>query len=184
MYQFWVVNNEEVCTRKESSELHDKHPKYTVSARPFVSSKLTDGKVCFQLLKDTYFNLITDKNSNIEFFIVAYKCETDEKYNAKQDILNHFNNHVDCSRIKTLFKINESIGDNIHQSNILFSPKINVNQIKEITGGNLTENLMQDILQNINNIKIEFILYPYKNDIYISNPSFEIDMMYLKYLLN
>ena len=59
-----------------------------------------------------------------------------------------------------------------------------MNQIKEMTGGNLTENLMQDILQNINNIKIEFMLYPYKNDIYISNPSFEIDMMYLKYLLN
>ena len=116
------------------------------------------------MLKDTYFNMITSSTSEVEFEIIAFQnIGTDSmlRVDTKLAILDYLNNGKlleNCS-IKSILTFKcPNIGNNI-KNNTLY-----------INSSDLEINFM------VNNL-------PKSDQLYISNPTFEIDKNYLNNLL-
>ena len=136
---------------------------YNISATKFVCTS-TSTNYIFQMLKDTYFNMITSSTSEVEFEIIAFQnIGTDSmlRVDTKLAILDYLNNGKlleNCS-IKSILTFKcPNIGNNI-KNNTLY-----------INSSDLEINFM------VNNL-------PKSDQLYISNPTFEIDKNYLNNLL-
>jgi hypothetical protein len=117
------------------------------------------------MLKDTYFNMITTSTSEVEFEIIAFQnLGTDSmlKSDTKLSILDYLNNGIlleNCS-IKSILSFKcPHIGNNI-KNNTLY-----------INSSELEINFM------VNNLTKP-------DQLYISNPAFEIDKNYLNNLVS
>ena len=136
---------------------------YNISATKFVCTS-TSTNYIFQMLKDTYFNIITTSTSDVEFEIISFQnIGTDSILNAdtKLAILDYLNNGKfleNCSIKSILTFKSPHIGNNI-KNNTLY-----------INSSHLEINFMVNKL-------------PKSDQLYISNPTFEIDKNYLNNLL-
>ena len=176
-FNLYLVNNEKVCGR-----LRDKNEYFTISANPFLSTKLENGDFIFQLIQDIHFNAILPKTASLEFYIVAIENSTKNK---KLKILDFFNNNNKHSSIKKILTFKNSICNSLSQDkqSLKMSSEVPFDFIKSILQIFLPNELILKIAKLIHNIDIEFMVHPYDGELYISNPSFLIDKHLLKELI-
>lgn len=163
-YVFYIINNEHVSTRTDSSSVvDDKSEKYTISSSYFTMSSCDD-YLQFQMLRDVDFNNIAPKNSLLEYQIVAIKSGKTNQQN-KMLILEHFN------------RSHEQSDENPHGIKSISTFSINVNSI------NLDKDNFSTISKQ-NTIHLELMVHDYNSSYYISNPSFNISSSKLSEILS
>ena len=175
-YLFYIVNNEKVSKRIGTS---DKQLDYTISGNTFCLSDLGDS-VTLQMLKDTYFSMITSKNSEVEFEIVAVEGMA----NHKSNILDYYNNITRYDNIYPILKFRGNLGDNIKERRLTLTNQCSFEELKKILTSNLPDELILEIHGYLNTITLEMAVFDYENDLYISNPTFDISKTYLRQLIN
>ena len=175
-YLFYIINNEKVSTRIETP---DKRLDYTISGTTFCLADLGDS-VSLQMLKDTYFSMITSKNSEVEFEIVA----TEGLANHKSNILDYYNNKVHYDNIYPILKFRGNIGDNIKDGRLTLTNQCSFEELKAVLTDNLPDELILEIQKYLNTVTLEMSVHDYENDLYISNPTFDISKTHLRELIN
>lgn len=175
-YLFYIVNNEKVSTRIGTS---DKQLDYTISGATFCLADL--GKsVTLQMLKDTYFSMISSKNSEVEFEIVAVEGMD----NHKANILDYYNNNTHYSNIYPILKFRGKLGDCIKDRRLTLTNNCSFPELKKILTSNLPDELILEIYNHLNTITLEMAVFDYENDLYICNPTFDISKAYLRQLID
>ena len=149
-YNFYIINNEEVSKRNDTSSV-DKFQKFTISAFKFIFSFGIDDNVIFQMLRDTSFNNISSKNSRLEYQIIAIKDNGLSNEKNKMRILDHFNSE-DVERTDDDIKSISTFHIELN--------KINFDKSSYST------------ISKQNTITLELLVNNYNTDYYISNPSF------------
>lgn len=175
-YLFYIVNNETVSSRIGASS--DKQLDYTISGRTFCLADLGD-TVSLQMLKDTYFSMITSKQSNVEFEIVVARGEG----NHKNNILDFYNNGIFHSNIYPILKFRGNIGENIRDRQLILNSECSFEEVKACLKDNLPDELILEIYKHVNNVKIELSVHDYQGNLYISNPVVDIKKSFLKDLI-
>ena len=175
-YLFYIVNNEKVSKRIGTS---DKQLDYTISGTTFCLADLGDS-VTLQMLKDTYFSMITSKNSEVEFEIVA----AEGMANQKSNILDYYNNNTHYSNIYPILKFRGNIGDCIKDRRLRLTNNCSFDELKSVLTDNLPDELILEIHKYLNNVTLEMSVHDYENELYISNPVFDISKTYLRQLIN
>jgi hypothetical protein len=183
-YKYYIVNNESVSIRHGGGPANSH---FTISGAPFVESN-SDNVQIFQMLKDSYFSMITSTDSFVEFYIVAIN-DTMSNHENKQHILDYFNSsdisHIDGLKQKhsiiTIMQFTGRISEHIKNDSLMLPSDKNYNSIYKVN----------NIKNCLNNIKLSFML----NDIvenkdnkikkskYVSNPCFEIEQHILEHIL-
>ena len=97
------------------------------------------------MLKDTYFSMITSKNSNVEFWIVAVTGLG----NHKQNILDHYNKGVKFSNMVSILKFSGNIGDNINGGRLILTNGATFEDLKSFLKDNLPDELIPSKFINI-----------------------------------
>lgn len=176
-FNLYIVNNERVCGRDK-----DKNEYFTISASPFLSTKLENDDFIFQLIQDIQFNAILPKTASLEFYIVAIENSITNK---KLKILEFFNTNKKYQGIKKILTFKNSICNSLSHDNqsLKMSSEVQFDFIKSILHRFLPDELILKIATLIQNVDIEFMVHPYKGELYISNPSFLIDKHLLKELI-
>ena len=142
-HKFYIVNNEKISTRVGSDLGKDYN--YTVSGRPFVCFK--DNERFFaQMISDVNFSMITPKNANVQFHIVAIKTDTNPV--CKQKILNYFNKNEKNEDISIVLTFEGHIGDCLKNDRLCLFEK------------------------NNKDIHLNMMVNDYEGNLYISNPEF------------
>ena len=175
-YLFYIVNNEKVSKRIGTS---DKQLDYTISGTTFCLSDLGNS-VTLQMLKDTYFSMISSKNSEVEFEIVA----AEGMANHKSNVLDYYNNNTHYSNIYPILKFRGNIGDNIKDGRLTLTNQCSFAELKKILTSNLPDELILEIQKYLNTITLEMSVHDYENDLYISNPVFDLSKTHLRELIN
>lgn len=181
-YSFYLVNNELVSNRITTIA---KHCDYTVSSNCFTCTN-SSNKIILQMLKDTYFNIITTKKSSLDFTIVAIRSrisKNEQKNEQKNKILNYYYSNLKSDIIKPVLRLKFHIGENIINDSLIFNTVCSFEFLKKILKHFIPDELIQIIYKYINNVELSCIINNYKGDLYISNPSVLIDKSYLKSLL-
>lgn len=121
MFKFYIINNENVSERINSSKDFD----YTVSAFPFVKTEGND--IILQMISDTHFSIITNPDKNLQFHIIAIKHTNNEK--NKLAILDCFNKNVDNPNIKKIMTFECNIEKCLECSGLVIREKY-LNDVK------------------------------------------------------
>ena len=175
-YLFYIVNNEKVSNRIGTS---DKQLDYTISGATFCLADLGNS-VTLQMLKDTYFSMISSKNSEVEFEIVA----VEGMENHKSNVLDYYNNNTHYSNIYPILKFRGKLGDCIKDRRLTLTNNCSFPELKKILTSNLPDELILEIYNHLNSITLEMAVFDYENDLYICNPTFDISKAYLRQLID
>jgi len=157
---------------------------YSISACGFVCSSTPTKYIC-QLLKDTHFSNICSDDEELNIEIIAIKNIGTNDAN-KLAILDYLNNDKTLKNdtIKTIFKFYSShIKNDITNEILVIKNSMDKSQIKSIINQTLESNEVNNLSNNVIDVKINFLINNYNKQLYISNPSFIVDKNSLNYLL-
>ena len=158
---------------------------YLISACNFIQITGENGYI-FQILKDTHFNSISDKKDILEYEIVAISSNLDNN-SRKRMILDHYNYHTINTNIKTIMSFKcSNLKNNISDRLIIkntFEYDSNFKNYSSIES-------LKSLYNNLSLVELSFMVNKYKESddsveqLYISNPSFQLDKLQYDYLLN
>ena len=171
-YRFFITNNERV-----NSRVAPRDKPITFSSRSFMTSKGEAGYHLFQLISDLHFSMVSPKDGEVEYDIVAF---TSDKSKSVAE-LDYFSE--DCKKI---LKFKGKIEDNIsfhYGKNLILNSSISRAFLTNIFQGILPQELIDYIYEMTDNVELELIINDYYGNYYISNPSFKIKTKYLKALV-